>query len=86
MVELGRFKNIPREKRVCRICSKNTTETEEHFIAECESLQTTRDKHKKILGSIDMLTLFKKDNLKLTANMLEEMFQERHTLMTIKPK
>ena len=86
MVELGRFKNIPREKRVCRICTKNVTETEEHFLMECESLNTTRDKHKAIIGGLDMLTLFKKDNLKLTASMLEEMFHERHLLMTKKAK
>ena len=86
MVELGRFKNIAREKRVCRICTKNVTEDEEHFLTKCEGLKDVREKHKKIIGSLDFKTMFTKDNLKNTAIMLEEMFDERHKLMTTQAK
>ena len=36
-IEKGRHKkpeNIPRERRLCRLCNKNSIETEEHFLAE----------------------------------------------------
>ena len=86
MVELGRFKNIAREKRVCTVCTKNVTEDKEHFLTICEGLKDVREKHEKIIESLDFVTLFTKDNLKNTAVMLEEMFSERHKLMTIEAK
>ena len=83
MVEVGCFKNIDREDRVCQICNDNVTETEEHFVIKCESLDGVRNKHKcNIVGGFDLKNLFMKDNLKATAIMLEEMFEERLVLMS----
>ena len=43
LVETGRYTDIPREKRTCKLCTKNVTETEEHFLLECEGLTDVRD-------------------------------------------
>jgi RNA polymerase subunit RPABC4/transcription elongation factor Spt4 len=32
MVESGRYQNIPREERICQICTSNEVETEHHFL------------------------------------------------------
>ena len=83
MVEVGRFKNIDREDRVCQICDKNVTETESHFVISCTSLEDVRKKHKnKMQGHFDFKNIFRQENLKATAVMLEEMFEERQKLMT----
>ena len=83
MVEVGRFKNVDREDRVCQICTKNVTETEEHFVIKCECLDNVREKHKcNKVGGFEYKNLFVRENLKATALMLEEMFEERLRLMS----
>ena len=42
-IETGRYKNIEKEKRLCRVCNLNKVETEEHFLLECP---TYKDHHK----------------------------------------
>ena len=34
-VEVGRFKGLVREERLCRCCSDGCVEDEEHFLVEC---------------------------------------------------
>ena len=31
-IEAGRYKNIPRENRICKFCPRNEVEDEKHFI------------------------------------------------------
>ena len=45
MLELGRYKNIDIDKRVCLICDKNVTEDERHFLLKCKTLETIRNKY-----------------------------------------
>ena len=37
MIELGRYENIPREDRICKICQSGKVETEHHFLTYCEA-------------------------------------------------
>ncbi len=39
IVETGRFKNTPRELRLCQICEENQIETEYHFLFDCPRLE-----------------------------------------------
>ena len=34
-IEKGRHKKIPREARLCKLCTRGNIETEEHFLLEC---------------------------------------------------
>ncbi|CAB4043043.1 Hypothetical predicted protein [Paramuricea clavata] len=37
MIELGRYENIPREDRICKVCQAGEIETEHHFLTSCEA-------------------------------------------------
>ena len=85
MVELGHFKNVDRMDRVCQICNKNVTETELHFVIGCEGLDDVRKGHKgNMMGEFEFKNLFKRENLKALACMLEDMFTERQKKITKK--
>ena len=43
LVETGRFKNTPREKCLCQICTKKVIETESHFLYEYPAIKPQRD-------------------------------------------
>ena len=76
MLELGRFKNIDEDKRVCLVCNKNKTENEEHFLTKCKGLPTVRKKHmsrfsqKDRKGNCSFHNMFELDNLKVLACMV----------------
>ena len=42
MIETGRHKKIPKEKRFCPFCT-DTVETETHFLLQCPTYGTMRD-------------------------------------------
>ena len=35
-IEIGRYKNIPREARTCKNCKSNDIDDEQHFFLNCE--------------------------------------------------
>jgi hypothetical protein len=37
MIELGRYENIQREDRICKVCQSGKIETEHHFLTSCEA-------------------------------------------------
>jgi len=37
-IEKGSYKNIPADKRFCKLCNKNVIEDEIHFLLQCPSL------------------------------------------------
>ena len=37
-IETGRYKNIPRNERLCKNCSSNEIEDEAHFLIKCDKL------------------------------------------------
>ncbi len=49
-IETGRFRNIKRELRFCKMCNSNTAiEDEIHFLHACPRLKEVRDEHLKPL-------------------------------------
>ena len=88
MLELGRFKNKDEEERVCLMCTKNVTEDEEHFLTICPTLSEVRKKHMPQFNHLDakgkcgFYDMFKVDNLKTLARMIEEMQELRLTKIT----
>ena len=50
-IEMGKYKNKPRDERLCSGCLK--VEKEVHFLFECNSYSTLRDDFTKSISSID---------------------------------
>ena len=44
-VEKGRHQNIPRERRICKLCPLSEVETEDHFLTKCTFFDNLRLKH-----------------------------------------
>jgi len=44
-IETGRYNNIPRENRKCKLCNSNMVETEYHFLCICTLYQDLRIKY-----------------------------------------
>ena len=42
MIECGRYHNIPREERICKLCKSNEIENEEHFLISCDAYDNIR--------------------------------------------
>ena len=55
-IETGRFKNIARELRFCKVCDKNIIESEYHHLLHCEKLTHIRDMYK-----VDLFNKIKKE-------------------------
>ena len=36
MIEMGRYTDTKREQRICKRCNSNITESEEHFLLDCD--------------------------------------------------
>lgn len=43
-VERGRYRNIPIEQRVCKMCNSGSIEDEQHFILYCDRYSVLRNK------------------------------------------
>ena len=50
-VEAGRHKGIPEKDRICRLCSLNCTENEEHFLSTCNAYEEPCDKLLLLFGN-----------------------------------
>ena len=46
-IEKGRYVNIPREQRICKLCNLNVTEDEYHFLLVCPIYNNLRKKYIK---------------------------------------
>mgnify|MGYP002804388675 FL=1 len=51
-IENGRYKNIPRGKRLCEYCDSNEIEDEYHFVLKCQNYKTIREKSNPILKTM----------------------------------
>ncbi len=90
-VEIGRFKNIKRELRVCRVCNGGMVEDEVHLMYECEALKEERDAFKEEAKSIVNLEnlhgieflhrILQADMLKITAKYLILLMERRREIM-----
>ena len=59
-IELGRYRNIPLELRLCESCDGGFVETEAHFLCKCETYATLRssmyDEFQRVTG-LNLTTL-----------------------------
>ena len=72
-INKGRHKNIPREQRLCKLCSEEAVENEEHFLFKCSF-------YNSIKIDPDFLTpetIFKNENIHKLAKYLTAAFQKR---------
>jgi hypothetical protein len=44
-IERGRYENIPREERICKLCDSGEVENEFHFAVTCPKLPTQLKQH-----------------------------------------
>ncbi len=92
-IETGRFRNIKRELRFCKMCgSKTVIEDEMHFLHVCVRLKEARDEHLKPLeegsegdATVDQIGftrfLLQDTNIKSFARALEGMYMFRKNLL-----
>jgi len=59
-IESGRFHNIPRENRLCKLCQQGVVESEFHFLLCCNRYHTLRDKY---FGNMSWPTINKFNNI-----------------------
>ena len=41
-IEIGRYQNIPREERLCKICNSEEVENETHLLLSCKAYEQSR--------------------------------------------
>ena len=91
-IETGRFLDVPLEYRTCQICEDNLLEDEYHFLLYCEGLKDTRSEFftgynwlEDLEDPTDKIALIKlwvnSHNLRKSAKFIEEMMEERKSLM-----
>ena len=51
-IERGRYENIPREERICKLCDSGEVENEFHFAATCQKYQHLRDNSNSTLKNM----------------------------------
>ncbi len=90
MVEVGCFKNMPRELRTCPCCTKKPIETEVHFVTECNAFkkeckawfaELAGKADTKLKGERLLREVLRNDILKISARHLEHMFEVRKGLI-----
>ena len=66
-IEIGRYKNIPREFRLCKFCNLNSCETESHFLFYSSFYDVLRETlYTKVLNIYpDFLTLRESDKFEV---------------------
>ena len=79
-IEKGRHKNIPRNERVCKLCTSGQIEDEEHFLLDCSLYNHLRLKYN--FENINEITgLFTGDTLNTFAKYLKEAFEARDAII-----
>ena len=65
-IEVGRYRGLAVEDRICTVCNLNITESELHFILECPAY--TRSSMDDILLQYDTINMTANDKLKILMN------------------
>ena len=65
LIEYGRYQNIPREQRICQLCTLNEVEDEYHFTLSCQYYKSLRDDSHNILKDIFDMRICKETKHKL---------------------
>ncbi len=91
MIETGRYKDVPLEKRLCQICTDKCIEDEQHFIGSCKALSHVRNSFKERFEEVGIDVqnvniecigkMLQPNCIKLTAEMLTNLFEARKELM-----
>ena len=91
-IETGRYRNIPADERLCKICNLNLVEDEIHFLCFCPRYQELRTELYQNVLSLDCLfpqytdteklrILMDDRFVKLTINFIYEAWQIRQNIM-----
>ena len=63
-IEKGRHRNIPREDRICNMCTDKVVEDEEHFLTKCTSYGHMKMKYEVSVDSaVDFMIYTNQKNL-----------------------
>ena len=94
LIETGRHQNIPREERICQLCTMNKVEDEEHFIHQCPRYNQSRQdiipylqnytNVEAVFYLVDPATLA--DFLREASSLREELMEEPPDIYRIKKK
>jgi hypothetical protein len=94
-IETGRWRNIPLEDRICKVCDSLVVEDEYHFIFHCSLYKNIRDHFLHHVGNtilninemneVDKIKVFmSKDFVSYFAKIISEMIEERHDKLFVK--
>ena len=95
-VKVGRFRNIKKELRFCKLCDGGVIEDEMHFVFDCTCIEDAREEFLKPLSDLIKVTgennfqLFKRmigpDHIRDTAAIIEKLFYARQDIVYCKNK
>ena len=80
-IQQGRFQNIPREQRLCKLCNNGEVEDEDHMLFSCSAHATSRQRHAALFEPFAAATARKctwrfmklnKDKMVLVAKYVDE--------------
>ena len=86
-IEVGRFRNIPVENRLCKCCDNNVVENEFHFVCECvryADLRTVLYSQHNFTPNLDVQINFlniMSTQFKFIATYLEKAWKTRQELL-----
>ena len=94
-VETGRFSDVKKELRFCKVCEGVAVEDEAHFLLKCKKLKQERKTHVKPILKTNpdyknmsdhekMAMLISPENMKEFGRVLAIMFDKRQELMSKK--
>ena len=92
-IETGRWRNIERDNRICKICQSGSIEDELHFVFQCTSLNAIRVQFAidlPILENTNMderdkfVFLLTKCNPKLVSVYIRELYDHRRNILYIR--
>ena len=69
-IELGRYKNTPRNERFCKCCDKSAVEDEFHFSFECQKYETLRQNSHNILKEYFTIDITRDSRRTLLSNIM----------------
>ena len=94
-VETGRYYRMPFENRTCQICKENHIEDEVHFVCECTSFLSIRqkfyEKFREYFSITEMDTydqfcnILKVQNVRLLADYINELWNTRKSILYLIP-
>ena len=70
-IEYGRYQNIPREERTCKLCNSHKIENEFHLSFECQKYDNLRNKSNQILKTMFDLNLTTESKRKLLDHIMK---------------